>query len=97
MSKIGDAYWLKEDCLGNKAGSIGYVYEEYQDFDDPYSTAVSIIFKNGKYDGFSKQEQDDLLDFYKKFPEYSDYKFQNVLKVWNDYNDGYWKWNTDLK
>jgi hypothetical protein len=92
MSKIGNAYWLKVDCLGNKAGSIGYVYEEYQDFDDPFCTGVSIIFENGEHDGFSKQEQDDLLNFYKNFPKYSDYKFQSVLKVWSNYLEGYWKW-----
>ena len=59
---IGAKVKLKVQCLGNEIGTVGYVYEQYQDFDYPQIFGVSVIFENGNYDGFSAKEQVLFLD-----------------------------------
>lgn len=90
---IGDKYKLLVDCLGNSAGTCGYVFNEYQDFDLSGERGVQIIFPNGKYDGFSFFEQKEFLEFVSSMPEYQDYEFNSVLSVSYDFKQGRWKFN----
>lgn len=90
MSMIGAVYKLKRAMLGNPKGTIGFVYEEYPDFDDKSKLGVSIIFKNGRYDGFSAKEQEDYLEFCYFDMGYANYNFENVGKLSQDFHSGYW-------
>lgn len=89
---IGSVWALKVPILGNPIGSIGYAFNEYTDFDDPFALGVQIIWPNGEYDGFSKKEQEEFLEFINFNTNYADYKFTNVVAVSRDYDRGYWKW-----
>ncbi len=65
-----------------KRSEIGVVYES------DHST-VSVIFKDGGYDGFNK---DDLMRMILALPAQSDeletYHFTNVMKLMKDYKEG---------
>jgi len=89
--RIGDKFSLGVPCLGNKAGAIGYVFNIYKDFDYPDEFGIQVIFPNGKYDGFSSDEQDSFLNFVEHSLEHSTYWFKNVIQVGKDYRSGYWK------
>ena len=90
---IGSVWKLKVNCLGNPAGTIGYVFNEYADFDDPFALGVQIIWPNGEYDGFSIKEQEDFLEYVGYDMRYVDYKFTNVITMSRDYDRGYWAWD----
>ncbi len=67
--------------------TTGYIYEQYQDFNDAENYGVGIILKDGKnLGGFSFREQQDYLEFV------SDtgfaYQFENVMKLHQDYQAG---------
>lgn len=47
--KTGTVVKLKVNCLGNKPGTIGVCYQEY-DLGEPGGSQV--IFENGEYCGF---------------------------------------------
>jgi len=70
---------------------FGFVFAEYKDFDDKSQTGVQIIFSNGALDGFSFDEQKRYLQCLDIDERYSNYKFESILKVWNDWKSGYWK------
>jgi len=92
--KVGTICKLKVDCLGNKAGTLGVVFYEYDN-------GFQAIFKNGNYDGFSvsahsltSQMQAEVVGqteakyFLEEvgFEEsLADYQFKNVLQVATDY------------
>lgn len=89
--QVGDVVTNTLPLLGCNPGTRGVVYEVYQDFDDPDKQGASIIFENGNYDGFSAEEQDLMLNeehvfLYQKKP----YNFQNVMKLSEDFRNGYW-------
>jgi len=91
--KVGDVVTTALEVLGCSPGTRGVVYEVYQDFDDPKKTGASIIFENGNYDGFSAEEQEIMLNEEKVMyiPFYlRDYKFENVVKLTQDYEKGLW-------
>jgi hypothetical protein len=88
---IGDVYKLKNAMLGAHVGDIGYVFNEYEDFDGK-GTGVQIIFRNGNYDGFSVTEQGLFLEFVKHDERYESYQFIGVLRTVKDYYNGYWEW-----
>ena len=90
---VGTKVKLKVPCLGNEIGTIGYVYEQYQDFDNPRTLGVSVIFKNGNYDGFSAKEQLVFLDVVGYIYRYAFYQFSNVMRLQRDYNNKFWKFN----
>lgn len=90
---IGSKVILLREMLGEKVGSIGYVYETYPDFDESGCTGVSIIFSCGGYGGFSAKEQDTYLEFVCDDPRYSMYKFKNVNQVYRDFQRGYWRFD----
>ena len=85
MMNIGDIVTLTVSCLGNKPGAIGVVYEEY--YTMTQDRGVSIIFENGQYDGFSKQEQKDYLKSVGYFDELR-YSFFNVTQLSREFNKG---------
>ena len=91
MNMIGYTVILKRGMLGNEAGALGYVFNQYEDFDDPSKLGVQVIFQNGNYDGFSTKEQDSYLTILGQNRAYSEYEFKNVMQVSKDYLDGYWK------
>lgn len=84
---VGDLYKLKVDCLGNPRGTIGIVFYDYFD-------GQEIIFPNGNYDGFNHESEiPQFLDYVGHIEEYSAYKFKNVMKVSQDFDDKYWDFN----
>lgn len=89
---IGDVYKLKQYMMGNDEGSIGYVYDEYPDFNDPREKGVCVIFENGEYCGFSKDETDAFLELVGHEPLYEGYQFKSVIFLSMDYEEEYWKW-----
>ena len=88
---IGNQFILDRAMLGAKVGDIGYVFNEYSDFDGE-GFGVQIIFPNGNYDGFSVREQALYLTYDGHIPEYSHYKFSNVIQVSRDFRKGFWVW-----
>ena len=92
-TKIGSKFKLLKSMLGNSAGVIGYVFHQYKDYDDSDEIAIEIIFSNGNYDGFSKREQSDFLEYQGYNLEYAGYIFQNVIQVSKDFRNGYWKFD----
>lgn len=92
MSVVGRKYRLKVNVLGNPVGTIGYVFNQYKDFDYPNETGIQIIFPNGEYDGFSVNEQDNFLEEMGYDLRYIGYQFTNVMQVVRDFQNGYWEW-----
>lgn len=90
---IGAKFKLKTPMLGVPVGSVGYVFNQYDDFDYPRELGVQIIFENGNYDGFSITEQEMFLEYLGYDTRYVGYKFKNVMQVYMDYRSGYWKWD----
>ena len=88
---VGQRVILKIRIMNEPVGSVGFVFSEYPDFDDPTKTGVQIVFQNGFYDGFSHKEQCEILEIGRVDSRYSTYKFENVNQVWRDYKNGYWK------
>jgi hypothetical protein len=78
--------------LGNPVGTVGYTFNQYDDFNSPDKLGVQIIFPNGNYDGFSVHEQKDFLKFLGFDEQYTNYEFKNVIQVSRDFDRGYWKW-----
>lgn len=89
---IGAKFKLKRDMLGAKAGDIGYVFDQYTDFDNPNEQGVQIIFPNGGYDGFSVKEQELFLEYLGIDMRYTAYEFRSVIQVSKDFMRGYWQW-----
>jgi len=83
---IGDRYILKQPLLGEKKGAIGVVVDEYADFEIVGELGTMIIFEDGNYDGFSSYDRSQFLDKLSHKP--LDYKFENVITLSRDYEDG---------
>lgn len=92
MSMIGAKFKLLTPMLGANVGDIGYVFNQYEDFDHEGELGVQIIFPNGEYDGFSVEEQKLFLEYQGYDLNYISYEFKNVIEVGRDYSKGYWKW-----
>lgn len=90
---IGSKWKLKKAMLGNEVGIVGYVFNQYNDFDDSSKLGIQIIFPNGQYDGFSVEEQKLYLEYVAAGDKYSSYQFRNVMDVWRDFQNGYWKFS----
>jgi len=84
LLKLGQSVTLTKAMLGNAVGTLGFVVEEYGE------DGVMIIFQNGEYDGFSRDEQERYLKIGEVNSRYSSYQFQNVLKLSDDYRRNYW-------
>lgn len=92
VSLIGSMWKTNREMLGNPAGSIGYVFNEYTDFDQPDKSGIQLVFENGNYDGFSVEEQELFLEYVGYKHEYQRYEFRNVMEVAHDFRQGFWKW-----
>ena len=75
---------LKKDCLGNKVGTIGICYEEYN---IGFGPGESYIFENGSYDGFSIEEKADILEVVGAVAILRD-PVENVMKLSELYRNG---------
>ena len=90
MSKVGTLVKFKVDCLGNKAGTKGVVFYDYED-------GYQAIFENGRYDGFSDSNdmpngQTEIEYFLEEigFSDYlSSYQFKSVIQVEQDFRNGF--------
>lgn len=82
---VGDVVVLKCPCMGNRTGDRGVVYECY---DLGAGPAVSVIFKNGNYDGFSPEEQDAFLEGTDHVSALAMYQFDNVMRLTQDFERG---------
>jgi hypothetical protein len=84
---IGYKFKLKREMLGNPEGTVGVVFNDY-------GTGVQIIFPNGEYDGFDKEEQELFLTpcgiASGRASHCQGYVFRNVIQVSRDFGDGYW-------
>jgi hypothetical protein len=85
----GTVVRLKQPCLGNAAGTLGYVF-------DDYGTGSQVIFPNGEYDGFGVRDNlnhiDEIEEFLEVVGEYDlHYQFNNVMKLSRDFDTGYFK------
>lgn len=83
---VGTIVKLKKDCLDNPPNTKGVCYERYDR--GKGEEGVSIIFENGKYDGFSPDEQREILVPIGISEDLMNYKFQNVGKVIEDFKKG---------
>lgn len=84
---VGDiVITIVKDLLGNKGGTKGVVYEEYDIGNGP---GASVIFENGEYDGFSHSEQTEMLLKVGHSEECENYGFKGVIKLSNDFNLGF--------
>lgn len=90
--KTGTVVRLLFNCLGNEAGTIGVCYEEYNIGN---AGAGSIIFENGSYDGFSPDEQTQMLVKIGHDYEVANYQFNNVMQLSQDFKNG--KFDTVFK
>lgn len=90
-SKIGMKVVLLREMLQSPVGTVGYVFDEYPDFDNNNELGVQIILSTSFYCGFSIEEQNKYLRCLSIDPRYSLYEFKNVLQVYRDYQAGYWK------
>lgn len=90
---VGSKVILLRDMLGEKVGSIGFVFDTYPDFSDSSKEGVQVVFQGGGYDGFSQEEQELYLQDIGVNPRYSQYVFRNVNWVYADWRKGYWSFN----
>ncbi|MDO9000999.1 MAG: hypothetical protein Q7W45_14625 [Bacteroidota bacterium] len=82
---VGTIVKLKRECLDNPPGTRGVCYEIYDR--GKGEEGVSIIFENGKCDGFSLKDREIL------FPigiseDLMNYKYENISKVNADFWNG---------
>jgi len=92
LSMVGAKFKLLRPMLGANEGDIGYVFNQYEDFDDRTAIGVQVIFPNGNYDGFSVEEQGLYLEHQGYCLDYAGYEFKNVIQVSRDYSQGFWEW-----
>jgi hypothetical protein len=85
--KLGDKVRINRAFLGSPAGTLGFIYELYGDFDDKTKTGVSILLEDGKdLGGFSFQDQQEFLEYVDEGLGY--YKFESVLKLREQFKKG---------
>lgn len=86
MFKVGDIVRVGKACMDNPPGSYAICYEVYQLGGEP---GCSLIFQNGRYDGFSKSDL-ILFDVHLRghCERIEDYLFKNVLKLEEDFRSG---------
>jgi hypothetical protein len=90
MIRLGSVVKLTCYCLGNSAGTVGLVINDY-------GTGVQVIFPNGEYDGFSrvnakslgyKSEIDLFLTEEDWDKELALYEFTTVIQLDDDFRRG---------
>ncbi len=83
---VGTIVKLKKECLFNPKDTKGVCYQVYDR--GKGEEGVSIIFENGKSDGFSSEEQKEILVPIGISEDLLNYKFENVGKVNEDFRKG---------
>lgn len=83
---IGTIVKLKRECLGNSKDTRGIFYEVYSR--GKGEEGASIIFENGKYDGFSAEEQREILIPIGISEDLMNYEFEYVGKLIEDFRKG---------
>lgn len=83
---VGTIVKLKRECLENHKNTRGVCYETYSR--GKAEEGVSVIFENGKYDGFSPDEQRELLIPIGISENLINYKFRNVGRLSEDFRKG---------
>lgn len=83
--RVGDIIKLKVSMFGNKKDDVGVVFEEY---DIIRKGGVSVIFRNGEYDGFSVDEQEEYLEKIGHNTSIEKYKFNSVIRLSKDFERG---------
>ncbi len=86
--KVGTIVTNRFPLLGNPAGTRGVAYWQYQILGDK-EPGLQFIFSNGEYDGFSVEEQENMLEEIGFSEALSIYKFSNVIQLSKDYEAGY--------
>lgn len=84
---IGMVVTTAKKVLDAPEGSIGVIYEHYE-FGNHYG--ISVIFSNGNYDGFSREDADnfDLFPVRMESP-LQQYQFKDVGTLVNDFRKGF--------
>lgn len=83
---VGTIVKLKKECLFNPKDTKGVCYEVYDR--GKGEEGGSIIFENGKSDGFSPEEQKEILVPIGISEDLMNYKFENIGKVNEDFRKG---------
>jgi hypothetical protein len=90
--EVGSVVKLKHYCMGNHIGSVGIVFEVYQDFDDKSAHGVQVIFPNGENCGWGANEIDRSFEIVSVEPaeKHASYVWENAPKLMRDFRAGYW-------
>ncbi len=85
--RVGSIVKLRVSILDNDVGALGLCYEEYKIGEH---SGYSIIFENGRYDGFSLEckEVEKFLEEISFSKNHSRYEFKNVLQLSYDFDNG---------
>jgi hypothetical protein len=83
---VGTIVKLKRECLDNPPNTKGVCYEVYDRGHE--EKGASFIFENGKHDGFSPEEQKEILIPVGISEDLINYKFENISKVNEDFGKG---------
>lgn len=92
--RVGTLVKLKVPCLGNAPGTVGVVYEVYARTwatrDDEGAYGISVIFPNGRHDGFSDSEVRQFLTYVgeSRDPGVRAYRFTNAVNLCRDFRAG---------
>jgi hypothetical protein len=84
--RVGDLVIVTVSFLGAAADSIGLVYDDYKD-----GVSIIVIYNGCDLGGFSHEEIDRYLIKIGHFPEYADYGYGSVMKLYQDYENGYFQ------
>ena len=91
---VGTFVQLKRHCLFNPEGTVGVVYEVYERTwrakEDHERFGISVIFPNGRHDGFSASERQLLLTVIGGCTDQAvrNYHFTHVTQLMRDYEQG---------
>ena len=83
---VGTIVKLKRECLDNPPNTRGVCYEIYKR--GKGEEGASFIFENGKYDGFSPEEQKEILVPIGISEDLMNYKFVNIGRLNEDFRKG---------
>ena len=83
---VGTIVKLKKECLNNPQNAKGVCIEVYKR--DSEGEGVSLLFENGKSDGFSPEEQKEIIIPIGISEDLMNYKFENVERLNEDFGKG---------
>lgn len=84
--QVGSLVIAKQNTGVCEVGERGVCYEEYRLGNRP---GWSFIFERGRYDGFSPDEVDSMLELTGQVcAQVADYEFRNVTRLCQDFRSG---------